>query len=90
MYSKNPQLRPPLGLDQSGLNCGVVSILNILISAYILYDHGFILVILHEQTICILTYKYNTILCSNITRYVCKTCMPPIGSQLVMKSGNCN
>jgi hypothetical protein len=38
-YSKNPQLRPSSGLDQSGLNCGVVLIVNILI-AYTLYDHG--------------------------------------------------
>jgi hypothetical protein len=38
-YCENPQLRPPLGLVQSGLNCGVVLNVNILI-AYIFYDHG--------------------------------------------------
>jgi hypothetical protein len=39
-YSKNPQLRPPSGLDQSGLNCGVVLIVDILIIAYTRYDQG--------------------------------------------------
>jgi hypothetical protein len=34
IYSKNPQLRPPSGLDKSGLNCVVVLIVDIHITAY--------------------------------------------------------
>jgi hypothetical protein len=37
---KKSSLRPASGLDQSGLNFGMVLILDILIIAYILYDNG--------------------------------------------------
>jgi hypothetical protein len=57
MYSKTLQLRPPSVLDQSGFNCWVFLIVDILIIAYIL-KKGFYRSYIYENRACVTFSTY--------------------------------